>query len=181
LFPAPLAMIVLSGGTTGELLTPLNFGGIYGVLAGGSTVAIVLRSHALVTAERPFIDAARVSGAGGWALAWRHLVPHMIPLAAATVLTSVVGAVVAHGFASWLAYSDELTNWGALMFIAVSFSSLQGVFPWNVFIAGAAAISLFCAGFYLVSLGLKDAAFRGRDRRRPGWARPTGPRAPFVT
>lgn len=180
LFPAPLAMIVLSGGTTGELLTPLNFGLLYGILAGGSTVAIVLRSHALATSERPFIDAARVSGAGGWTLAWRHLVPHMIPLAAATVLTSVVGAVVAQGFASWLAYSDDLTNWGALMFIAVSFSSLQGVFPWNVFIAGAVAISLFCAGFYLVALGLKDAAFQGRDRRRPAWARPTKSATPSV-
>ena len=95
----------------------------------------------------------------------------MIPLAAATVLTSVVGAVVAHGFASWLAYSDELTNWGALMFIAVSFSSLQGLFPWNVFIAGAVALSLFSAGFYLVSLGLKDAAFRGSARHRSRWAR----------
>lgn len=172
LFPAPLAMIVLAGGTSGDFLTPLNFGLLYGLLAGGSTVAIVLRSHALATAERPFIDAARVSGASGWYLAWRHLVPHMIPLAAATVLTSVVGAVVAHGFASWLAFSDELTNWGALMFIAVSFSSLQGEFPWNVFIAGAVALSLFSAGFYLVSLGLKDAAFRGSDHHRPGWARP---------
>lgn len=47
-------------------------------------------------------------------------------------------------------------------------------------IAGAAAISLFCAGFYLVSLGLKDAAFRGRDRRRPGWARPARLRTPSV-
>jgi ABC-type dipeptide/oligopeptide/nickel transport system permease subunit len=84
LFPAPLAMIVLAGGTTTEFLTPLNFGVVYGVLAGGSTVAIVLRSHALTTVERPFIDAARVSGARGWYLAWRHLVPHMIPLAAAT-------------------------------------------------------------------------------------------------
>lgn len=180
LFPAPLAMIVLAGGTTTEFLTPLNFGLVYGVLAGGSTVAIVLRSHALATIERPFIDAARVSGATGWQLAWRHLVPHMIPLAAATVLTSVVGAVVSHGFASWLAYSDELTNWGALMFIAVSFSSLQGVFPWNVFIAGAVAISLFCAGFYLISLGLKDAAFRGSDRAGPGWARRIRGRAASV-
>lgn len=172
LFPAPLAMIVLAGGTTNEFLTPLNFGVVYGIIAGGSTVAIVMRSHALAIVERPFIDAARVSGARGWHLAWRHLVPHMIPLAAATVLTSVVGAVVAHGFASWLAYSDEMTNWGALMFVAVSFSSLQGEFPWNVFVAGAAALSLFSAGFYLVSLGLKDAAFRGSERRRPGWARP---------
>ena len=168
LFPAPLAMIVLSGGSLGEFLSPLIFGVLYGVLAGGSTVAIVLRSQALATIRRPFIDAARVSGASGWHLAWRHLVPHLIPLVAATVLTSVVGAVVANGFASWLAYSDDLTNWGALMFVAISFTTTNA-FPWNVFFAGAIAISLFCAGFYLTSLGLKDAAFRRREHRRSGW------------
>ena len=171
LLPAPLAMIVLAGGSTGELLTPLNFGIIYGVLAGASTAAIVLRSHALSTVERPFIDSARVSGARGWYLARKHLVPHMIPLAAVTMVSSVVGAVVAHGFASWLAYSDDLTNWGAMMFVAIGFSSLQGVFAWNVLIAGAAAISIFCAAFYMVSLGLKDVAFRGGEvsHHRPGW------------
>ncbi len=112
------------------------------------------------------MDAAKVAGARGWYLAWRHLVPHLIPLAAVAMVTSVVGAVVAHGFASWLAYSDELTNWGAMMFIAIGFSSLQGTFPWNVLIAGAMAISLFCAGFYLISLGLKDVAFRGHVSSR---------------
>lgn len=170
LLPAPLAMIILAGGTTGDLLTPFRFGLLYGLLAGGSTIAIVLRSHALVTVERPFIDSARVSGARGWYLAWRHVIPHLIPLAAVAMVTSVVGAVVAHGFASWLAYSDELTNWGALMFIAIGFSALQGTFPWNVLISGAAAISLFCAGFYLVSLGLKDVAFRGHVSRTGGRA-----------
>lgn len=177
LLPAPLAMIILAGGTGGDLLTPLTFGVIYGVLAGASTAAIVLRSHALATIERPFIDSARVSGARGWYLARRHLLPHMIPLAAVTMVSSVVGAVVAHGFASWLAYSDDLTNWGAIMFTAIGFSSLQGVFAWNVLIAGAAAISLFCAAFYMVSLGLKDVAYRGGESQhsgRPRWARRTG-------
>lgn len=173
LLPAPLAMIILAGGTAGELLTPLNFGIMYGVLSGASTAAIVLRSHALATVERPFIDAARVSGARGWYLARRHLLPHLIPLAAVTMVTSVVGAVVAHGFASWLAYSDDLTNWGAIMFVAIGFSALQGTFAWNVLLAGAGAISLFCAGFYMVSLGLKDVAFRGSHQglHRPGWAK----------
>ncbi len=173
LLPAPLAMIILAGGTAGDTLTPLRFGLLYGILAGASTAAIVLRSQALVTMERPFVDAARVSGASGWGLANRHLIPHLIPLAAVTTVTSVVGAVVAHGFASWLAFSDDLTNWGAMMFVAIGFSSLQGGLAWNVLLAGAGAISLFCAAFYLVSQGLKDVAFRGAESRRsrPGWAR----------
>lgn len=57
------------------------------------------------------------------------------------------------------------------MFVAIGFSNLQGVFAWNVLIAGAAAISIFCAGFCMISLGLKDVAFRGSDAtkaNRPG-------------
>jgi len=96
-------------------------------------------------------------------------------VAAVTMVTAVVGAVVAHGFASWLSYSEDLLNWGAMMFVAVGFIEIQGVVAWNVLLGGAFAISLFCAGFYLVSLGLRDVAFpaeqdykmaRGRHRRR---------------
>lgn len=168
LLPAPLAMIILGSGEFGDFLTPLTFGILFGVLAGIGPAAVVLRSHALATVERPFMDSARVSGAGGWYLMRRHLVPHLVPLAAVTMVTSVVGAVVAHGFASWLAFSDEMTNWGAMMFIAVGFSSISGSFAWNVLLAGAGAISMFCASFYLVSLGLRDVAFRGGESRRPG-------------
>ncbi len=75
---------------------------------------------------------------------------------------------MAHGFASWLAYSDDLTNWGAMMFIAIGFSELHGDFSWNVLIAGAVAISVFCAGFYLLSLGLKDVAFHGSGMHHRG-------------
>ena len=57
LFPAPLAMIVLGSGAFGDLLTPFRFGLIYGLLAGASTTAIVLRSHALTIMGRQFIDA----------------------------------------------------------------------------------------------------------------------------
>lgn len=38
---------------------------------------------------------------------------------------------------------------------------------------GSGAILLFCAGFYFVSLGLKDVAFHGGESQsaRPGGAR----------
>jgi peptide/nickel transport system permease protein len=179
LLPAPLAMIVLAG-TSGDFLTPWRFGIAYGILAGASTAAIVVRSHALATIERPFIDAARVSGAGSWHLARWHLLPHLVPLTAVTVVSSVVGAVVAQGFASWLAFSDDLTNWGAMMFVAVGFADVGLVFAWNVLVAGAVAISIFCGSFYLVSLGLQDVAFQRQGGKRSGWAwgwrnRETGP------
>jgi peptide/nickel transport system permease protein len=163
LFPAPLAMIVLGAGTFGDLLTPFRFGLIYGLLAGASTTAIVLRSHALTVMSRVFIDAARVSGAGRYHLMVRHVVPHLVPLAAVSMLTAVVGAVVSNGFASYLAFSDDMLNWGAMIFIGVGLLEQVGITAWNVLLAGSITLSLFCTSFYLISLGVRDIA---HPRRR---------------
>jgi peptide/nickel transport system permease protein len=165
LFPAPLVMIVLGAGTFGELLSPFRFGLFYGLLAGGSTAAIVLRSHALTVMSREFVDAARVSGANRYHLAVHHLVPHLIPLASVSMLTAVVGAVVANGFASYLAYGHDLLNWGVMIFIGVDLFRGLGISAWNALLAPSVALSLFCASFYLISLGVRDIA---QPRRRAG-------------
>ncbi|MCP4248918.1 MAG: ABC transporter permease subunit, partial [bacterium] len=120
LLPAPLAMIIVGAGAFEGDITPFWFGFLYGLIAGLGTAAIVLRSHALSIMGRPFIDAARVAGASRARLAFRHLLPHLIPLAGVSMFTAVVGAVVAHGFAAWLAFADDIVNWGAMMFMGLS-------------------------------------------------------------
>mgnify|MGYP001825007414 CR=1 FL=1 len=168
LFPAPLAMIVLGAGTFGALLTPFRFGLIYGLLAGASTTAIVLRSHALTVMSRQFIDAAKVSGARRYHLMVRHVVPHLIPLAAVSMLTAVVGAVVANGFASYMSFGNDLVNWGAMIFIGVELLEALAPTAWTVLLSGSIAISLFCASFYMISLGVRDIAHPRRRVVRGG-------------
>ena len=163
LFPAPLVMIVLGAGTFGDLLSPFRFGLFYGLLAGGSTTAIVLRSQALTVMSREFVDAARVAGAGRYHLMTHHVVPHLIPLAAVSMLTAVVGAVVANGFASYLAYGHDMLNWGLMIFVGVDLLQALGSTAWNALLAPSVALSLFCASFYLISLGVRDIA---QPRRR---------------
>ena len=48
---------------------------------------------------------------------------------------------------------------------------LNRVGSWLLTLFGAGAISIFCAGFYMLSLGLKDVAFRGSGSSHsvPGW------------
>lgn len=177
LLPAPLAMVILGAGAFEGDITPFWFGFLYGAIAGLGTAAIVLRSHALSVMGRPFIDAARVAGAGRWRLATRHLLPHLIPLAGVSMFTAVVGAVVAHGFAAWLAFSDDAVNWGAMMFMGLSLvGESAGQIAWNVLLAGALAISLFTSAFYLVSLGIRDIALP-RTAPHRGRARPSHPAA----
>ncbi|MCB2224598.1 MAG: ABC transporter permease [Actinobacteria bacterium] len=180
LFPAPLAMIVLGAGTFGDLLTPFWFGMFYGLLSGASTTAIVLRSHALTVMSRPFVDAARVSGAGRYHLMVRHVVPHLVPLAAVSMLTAVVGAVVANGFASYLAFSDDMLNWGAMIFIGVGLLEQVGITAWNVLLSGSITLSLFCASFYLISLGVRDIAHPRRRALARGGAAPVAEVVPEI-
>lgn len=170
LLPAPLAMIILGAGAFGGDIRPFWFGLMYGVIAGVGGGAIVLRSHALSILGRPYIDAARVAGSGRVRIMFRHLMPHLLPLAGVSMFAAVAGAVIAHGFAAWLSFADDVVNWGAMMFMGLSLlGRFGGDIAWNVAIAGALAISLFAASFYLISLGVRDVALpqsRARARHR---------------
>jgi len=131
----------------------------------------VLRSHALAVMARPFVDAARVAGARGPRIIVRHLVPHLAPLAAAHMLVAVTGAVVADGFLAFAALTDERFNWGTLIYYSLFFQTFVAQVPWHVLLPAALSISLFCAAFYLVSLGVRDVAdpslqLNGRRRWR---------------
>jgi hypothetical protein len=50
-----------------------------------------------------------------------------------------------------------------MIFIGVGLLQQVGITAWNVLLAGTIAISLFCASFYLISLGVRDIA---HPRRR---------------
>jgi peptide/nickel transport system permease protein len=159
LLPAPLLMVILGAGPFRDSLSPLAFGLIYGVVSGASGAAIVLRSQALTVLSRPFIDATRVAGAGAKQIILRHLLPHLVPVAALYMLLGASGAIVADGFVSFLGFSDTRLNWGTIIFFAMSLppANRAGI-PWEAVIAAAGAISLFSAAFYLVGLGFRDIA-----------------------
>ena len=159
LLPAPLLMIILGTSELGEHIGPAQFGFLYGLLVGAGAAAIVVRSQAVSTMRRPLIDVARASGASSTRIVVRHLVPHLIPLAAVAMLIGVTGAIVADAFVSFLAYGDNRFSWGTMINSAIRYPSLRGLFdtPWNVLIVGGVAISLLAASFYLIAIGVHAA------------------------
>ena len=167
LLPAPLLMIILGTSELGEHIGPAQFGFLYGLLVGAGAAAIVVRTQAVSTMRRPFIDAARASGAGSTRIVVRHLVPHLIPLAAVAMLIGVTGAIVADAFVSFLAYGDNRFSWGTMINSAIRYPSLRGLFdtPWNVLIVGGVAISLLAASFYLIAIGVHAAFDTPKFRR----------------
>ena len=159
LLPAPLLMVILGAGPFRDSLNPLAFGVIYGIVSGASGAAIVLRSQALTVLSKPFIDATRVAGAGAKQIILKHLLPHLVPVAALYMLIGASGAIVADGFVSFLGFSDTRLNWGTIIFFALSLppANRAGI-PWEAIVTAAGAISLFSAAFYLIGLGFRDIA-----------------------
>ncbi len=113
----------------------------------------------------PFLDAARVAGGGSRHLILQHLMPHLVPVAALSVLVGVSGAIIADGFVSFLGFTDTRHNWGSIVFWAMSLppANREGV-PWEALIAGAGCIAAFSGAWYLVGLGVRDAADPFRNR-----------------
>jgi ABC-type dipeptide/oligopeptide/nickel transport system permease component len=156
--PAPIVMVLI-GARFHDEITPLVYGILYGVMAGCSYVAIVMRSQALTIMTKPFIQASVVAGANHRRIIFTHLVPHLLPLAAVQMMLTVVGAVISYGFIAFIGDTVPALNWGSMIYQAFRFSlDMLGKIPWLQLAAPAAALSLFAAAFYMVSRGLHDIA-----------------------
>jgi len=156
--PAPILMIII-GTRFHDEITALMFGFLFGIIAGCSYVAIVMRSQALVIMTKPFIEASWVAGAGHRRIIFSHLVPHLLPLAAVQMMLVVVSAVISYGFIAFIGDTMPTMNWGAMIYQALRFSlDMLGKLPWLQLAAPAIALSLFAAAFYMVSRGLHDIA-----------------------
>lgn len=163
LAPAPLVMVIIGFVLN---ITPVQFGFIYGILAGLGVVAIVLRSHALDVVSKSYIQAAQVAGGSPMHILLNHVFPHLLPLAAVSMLFTVTGAIFASGFIAFLGLSRAQLNWGSMIYDAFTYEGINGILPWNVLIPSAMAISLFAASFYLVALGLQDVVEPRKAGRR---------------
>jgi peptide/nickel transport system permease protein len=155
LAPAPLVMVVVSG--FGQI-EALEFGLLYGFLAGLGGAAIIMRSYAATVMAKPFIDASRIAGAGAGQIIFNHLIPQMLPLAAVQTMLTITGAVFADGFSTFLGLSRVRLNWGSMIWDSFTFMNIYPGVPWNVLLPPALAISMFAASFYFIARGLHEVA-----------------------
>lgn len=156
LLPAPIALIAIGLARPG-LLPPFWFGTVYGVLAGLGAAAVVIRSYGLSVMAKPFIEAARAAGGGAWHIIRIHLLPHLLPLAAIQMMLAVTGAIIVSGFVDFMTPGrTDRVGYGSLVYTGLAYEdALFGGVAWSVLLAGALGISLMCAAFYLISVGLR--------------------------
>lgn len=160
LLPPLLAVLVLGVGRPDEVFGSVEVGITFGVLYALGPATAAVRAAALTVMAKPFIDAARVAGGGGFWLVSRHVLPHLVPQAAVQTMIGVTGAVVAEAFLSYDAAVGEVIGFGQMVYDGITWAELfSGIAatPWWVMIAGAGAISVVAAAFYLLGIGLREA------------------------
>ncbi|MDR1513719.1 MAG: ABC transporter permease [Propionibacteriaceae bacterium] len=114
-------------------------------MAHGATLKVMALDH---------IDAARVSGTGGWSIAVRHVVPNIAPTLGVQASASFATAILAEAGLSYLGLAAPAATptWGRMMrdgqadlFLAPRVALIPGL-----------AIALAVLGFNLLGDGLRD-------------------------
>ena len=157
--PALLAVYIIGVGSDLQAFSALDVGITFGILYGLGPATATVRAAALSVMERPFIDAARLAGAGMGRTVTRHLLPHLVPHAAVQAMIGVAGAVTAEAFLAFRSGVGANIGFGYLVFEGLTWGELfAGVLdtPWWVMITGAAGITLLAGAFYLIGVGLRE-------------------------
>jgi ABC-type dipeptide/oligopeptide/nickel transport system permease subunit len=158
--PLLIVLVAVLGPNIWNLIIVIGFLGWMGF-------ARIVRSQVLTLRERPFIEAARASGAGTGRIIVRHVFPNLVSLTYVNLALTVPGAILSEAALAFLGLSDpSLISWGH-MFEYLQISGVLVKFPpawWWVLPPGfgIAAVSL---SFILIGYAL-DEIFNPRLRKR---------------
>lgn len=123
---------------------------------GWSGFARIVRAQVLSLRERPYVEAAKAVGAGGFRIMIRHILPHVVPLIIANIVLSATSAILTEAGLSFLGLGDPtVKSWGQILRRAqVGHAFHQGLWLW-VFVPGL-GIALLGAGFTLLGIAIEE-------------------------
>ena len=118
-------------------------------------MARIVRGQTLALRERPYVDAARLAGAGPGHILRRHIVPHLLGVVVVYATLTVPQVILIESFLSFLGLGvqEPAASWGGL--VNDGAREMEAT-PWPlIFPAGFLAVTLFCFNF--LGDGLRDA------------------------
>jgi peptide/nickel transport system permease protein len=147
------------GGSTREIFG-IRFGLLVIVVVIGitswSSTARIIRSETLSLKERPFVDRARVIGAGPAHIMRRHILPNVVNLIVANAVLTFAGAVLTETTLSFVGLGDPFQpSWGQLLDAAREVGA-PGLGAWWYFVPPGLCIVLVVFAFTLVGAALDD-------------------------
>jgi peptide/nickel transport system permease protein len=147
----PLAIVLAS--VLGRSL--LNIAIVIGVTSWPGT-ALLIRSQTLSIKERPYLERARVLGAGRWHQMSRHVLPNVMPMVFANTTLTVAIAILSETTLSFLGLGDPArVSWGSMLQNAFEVGAMTTGAWWFIVPPGVCVV-LVVLSFTLVGQALED-------------------------
>jgi peptide/nickel transport system permease protein len=147
----PLAIVLAS--VLGRSL--VNIAIVIGVTSWAGT-ALLIRSQTLSIKERPYLDRARVLGAGRWQQMTRHVLPNVAPMIFANTTLTVAIAILAETTLSFLGLGDPTrVSWGSMLESAFAVGAMTTGAWWFIVPPGVCVV-LVVLSFTLVGQALEE-------------------------
>lgn len=118
-------------------------------------ISRAIRSQVLSVKERPFVEAAKISGMRNFEIVWRVIVPEVSAIAIAYfVLTLSVSIVFVTGLEFLGIGNLEVVTWGSILYWAQQFAFYNGAWWW--ILAPGVMITLFATAFALIGFSVEE-------------------------
>ncbi|MFT3871986.1 MAG: ABC transporter permease [Nocardioides sp.] len=156
----PLAIILAT--VLGRSL--FNIALVIGITTWPST-ALLIRSQTLSIKERPYLERARVLGAGRAHQIGRHILPNVMPMVFANTTLTVAAAILSETTLSFLGLGDPTrVSWGTMLDSAYTVGAITTGSWWFFLPPGLCVVAVVLA-FTLIGRALEevlDPRLRGR-------------------
>ena len=118
-------------------------------------VARMIRAQTLSLRHRPFIEAARVSGASHRRIIFRHILPNVMPLALLYMTFRVTSAIIIEAALAFLGFGDPGTvSWGMMLQWVWKTGHMFQAPYW--LLPPGLCISLITMAFYMTGRAMED-------------------------
>ena len=119
------------------------------------TTARVIRSQVLSLRERPYVKAARVSGASNFRIMYVHILPNVLPISFLYIALGIAWSTLAEASLSFLGFGDpRMVSWGRILYSAFQTGSVRGA--WWVVVPPGIAITLFVVSAFMIGFAYEE-------------------------
>lgn len=119
------------------------------------SVARIIRAQVLSITERPYVKAARVSGASNLRIMYLHIAPNVLPLAFLEMAFMIGWAIITEASVSFIGFGDpSLISWGQILNACFLSGAIRIAWWWVI--PPGISIVIVVSSVFLMSRGLED-------------------------